>query len=71
MMGSLKEQAIPTDLEEMFVVTKLSTAHSTLNLLGGPVGFMVGSVGGAAWANQWKDSALVMNMHDNFVRRHC
>ena len=43
---------IPTDLEEVFVVTKLSTAHSTLNPLGGPVGFRVGSVGGVTWANQ-------------------
>ncbi len=43
---------IPTDLEEVIVVMKLSTAHCMLNLLGGPVGFSVGSVGSVARANQ-------------------
>jgi hypothetical protein len=62
---------ILADLEEVFVVTLLSTAKCATNLLGGLVDFSFRSVGGVARANQWKVSALVMNMHENFVRRHC
>jgi hypothetical protein len=69
-LASINPFTATTDLKKMLVVSELATAHDTMELLCGPVGFSVGGVGGIARSNQRERSAGVAEKVGNLVGGH-
>jgi hypothetical protein len=66
-LAAINPLSIFTDLQKMFVVPKLATAHDVMELLCRPMGFCVGCVSGVAGPNQGEESARMMKKVGNLL----
>jgi hypothetical protein len=59
--------AIPTDLEEMIVITKLSASHRVVEFLGCPVGLFVAELSSIAWMHQRQHHPFMMDQSNTII----
>jgi hypothetical protein len=69
-LAAINPLSVSTDLQKMFVIPELATAHDVIELFCRPMGLCVGSISGVAGLNQGEGSARMMKMAGNLLWSH-
>ncbi len=67
-LAAINPLSVSTDLQKMFVISELATAHDVMELLCQPMGLCVRSISGVAGLNQGEGSARTLKMAGNLLR---